>query len=115
MAHGKISRQKNRERRKLEKMSARRAKKDAYAAMALSGNNRKAKGAEKTSDGLAKDFKRPSLSAVLARPAIGKPPGWINRKAVLLDLLPVPALAGLGLYGYAVKLGISTLGLVKVA
>lgn len=92
MAHGKISRQKNRERRKLEKMSARRARKEAYAAMAQSGDNRKKKGLDQTSNGLAKDHKQVDLKAALARPNFRRVPGWVNRKAILLD----PGLWSLG-------------------
>lgn len=80
MAHGKISRKKNREQRKLEKMGRRAAKKEAYAAMAARGNNSK-KGETASERRLAKDFKRVNLAAVLARPNYGKVPGWVNRKA----------------------------------
>lgn len=90
MAHGSISRRKNREQRKLEKASRKRSMQEQYKAWAYAGITKKSRRATlkvRAEARLAKDNKQVNVKAVLSRPTFGKPPNWVNRKAVQLGLI----------------------------
>lgn len=89
MAHGSISRKKNRAARKLQHASRKRAQKEQYKAWAYAGITKKSRRFTKkvrAEAKLAKDNKQVNVRAVLTRPIIGKPSNWVNRKAVGLGL-----------------------------
>lgn len=79
----------NKAKRKAQKLARKAALKAQYQSFRDEGITKKSrrrviqkrKGAR-----LAKDNKVINTKAVLARPAIGKPPNWVNRKAVALKL-----------------------------
>lgn len=79
----------NKSKRKTQKLARKAALKAQYQAYRDAGITKsskrrtvkKRKGAR-----LAKDNRTINLKAVLARPALGKPEGWVNRKAVGLKL-----------------------------
>lgn len=78
------SKTRNKEARKSKKRALRAQKKASYAALRDSGITKKARRAiikQRKGKKLAKDFKNKNKAAVLARPAIGKPAGWVNRAA----------------------------------
>jgi hypothetical protein len=111
MAHGSISRRKNREQRKLERASRKRAMQEQYKAWAYAGITKKSRRATmrvRAAAKLAKDNKQVNVVAVLNRPQLGKPAGWVNRKAALLNLDLLPS-------GIKLQRAAKLLGLVKVA
>lgn len=78
------SKTRNKEARKAKKRAARAAKKAMYQSFAAQGLTKKTRRAsirQRKAKKLAKDFKNVNVAAALARPALGKPAGWVNRKA----------------------------------
>lgn len=80
---------KNKAKRKSQKLARKAALKAQYQAYRDEGitkNSRRRTIEKRKGARLAKDNKTIDTKAVLQRPTIGKPPGWINRKAVALKL-----------------------------
>jgi hypothetical protein len=78
------SKTRNKEARKSKKRAAKAAKKATYQAWAEQGVTKKSRRAQlkaRAGKKLAKDFKHTNVAAALARPTIGKPAGWVNRRA----------------------------------
>lgn len=78
------SKTRSRIKRKAQKLAAKRAQKAQYKAWAEAGitkKSRRAQQKQRAEARLAKDFKVVSIKAALERPALGKPPNWVNRKA----------------------------------
>lgn len=74
----------NKEARKSKKRAAKAAKKALYQSFAAQGitkASRRNSIKQRKQKKLAKDFKNVNVAAALARPALGKPDGWVNRKA----------------------------------
>ena len=77
----------NKAARQAKKRAAKAAKKAMYASLRDSGitkASRRATIKARKGKKLAKNFKNVNVAAAIARPILGKPAGWVNRKAARL-------------------------------